>query len=193
MIDPTQVENWSMGSKKEDKIKEILQITKKLTDSQIEQIIRHANEDIDVINNTHDGIRFSTVEAFRKWQQGKELYGMTGESNKLLGFIWFEKMKLPDNETFSAPVNPTDYGITFAIRLYDKARGQGLTRKFMDAAFSDLLRQPFYMNEEHKGIWLSTSHDNVPATKGYQHFGFKQISEPNKMGKIFMLYNPLKS
>ena len=35
MADSTQVENYSIGDKKEDKIEDVLRITKQLTDSQI--------------------------------------------------------------------------------------------------------------------------------------------------------------
>ena len=188
MADSTQVENYSIGDKKEDKIEDVLRITKQLTDSQILFLIQKAKTDRKVKRFTHDPTRFTTIEEFRSWEKNKELYGMADSKGGLYGIIWFEKMKLPDNKTFSAPINPTDYGITFAIRLYDKARGQGLTRKFMGAAFSDLLRQPFYVDEEHKGIWLSTSHDNTPAVTGYQHFGFKQVTNKNSEGKISMIY-----
>jgi len=134
-----------------------------ITESQINELINYSNTDHQIIQFTSDKTRFADLSAYKLWFSKKNptIYTLTDKSNHLCGLIWFE-------------------GDTFAIRLYDKARGKGLSLDFMKQAFDDF---------KPKNVWLKTSADNLPAISTYKKFGFKQTTEPDDKGKIIMTYS----
>lgn len=134
---------------------------KNITDSQIAELINYSVTDSQIIKNTSDKTRFADLSAYKSWftQKKPTIYTLTDKSNHLYGLIWFESD-------------------TFAIRLYDKARGQGLSYDFMKQAFDDF---------KPKNVWLKCSADNIPANLTYKKFGFKQTTEPDENNKIIMV------
>lgn len=141
---------------------------KGITESQIDELIFYANNDPQIISFTSDKTRFADKKAFKLWLKKKPvIYTLTNNTGRLLGIIWFQrKIGIPG------------YDLTFAIRLYGKARGKGLSYGFMKQAFDDFKPQK---------VWLEVSIDNLPAVSLYKKFGFQQITDPNDKGKIIMV------
>lgn len=167
-----------------------------ITDEQRDQVILQANADLAVQQNTSDAKRFKNVAAFDKWlEKGRTIYTITdlgSEDGKLAGIIWFGNEKLPTPSRLLIPdIDLEQRDVTFAIRTYGDARGQGGARSFMGVAFdvfADEMKGNPDMNPER--VWLEVSQDNVPAVTLYQHFGFKQLTEADEHGKLLMVYSP---
>lgn len=139
----------------------------------IDQLIKYSNDkkDTAIYKFTSDKTRFLNKKAFDKWfKQGKIIYTALDDKKNLVGIIWFANKKIP--------VDNYPHNITFAIRIYPKARGKGLSFNFMDYAFKNYKAQK---------VWLECSFDNIPANKLYQKFGFKQITKPDSKNKIIMI------
>ena len=153
---------------------------KGISEFQIKQLVKYAQTDPEVIKFTSDPTRFKDIETAKKWLKNVTVYTLTNDYD-LLGIIWFHVLPLPKRE-FTTIVNPSDYPITFAIRLYGQARGKGFSFDFMRRAFDDFGKQ---------NVWIETSVDNFPTIHISQKFGFKQISQPDERGKIIMIFkNP---
>jgi len=147
-----------------------------IMDCQIEQLIEFSQTDSDVQKYTSDKSRFQDKTSFSQWlQQGRIIYTLIDTNNNLLGIIWFGQ-KNPPSENIKA-------NFTFAIRIYNSARGQGLSQEFMKIAFNDLRSD--HQNSRINGFWLETSIDNFAAIHTYKKFGFKQIDQ--KDNKIIMV------
>jgi ribosomal protein S18 acetylase RimI-like enzyme len=141
---------------------------------QINQLVNLSNDvtDLSVSKFTSDNIRFSDKKSFDKWfQKGRTIYTVTDGEN-LVGIIWFGKKKIP--------LTSYSHNITFAIRIYPKARGKGLSSKFMDYALKSY---------KPSKTWLECSADNISAVKLYSKFGFKKITSPDSKNKIIMILN----
>lgn len=150
-----------------------------ISPSQVEQLIHYSNTDPQVIKFTSDKKRFKNRHAYGEWKKkGRTIYTLSDKNGDLMGIIWFGEEPIPQKE-FTLKFNPRDFGITFAIRIYGKARGKGLAIKFMKAAFSDFGKS---------GIWLETHKNNISAIKAYERFVFKQVTVPDEKGRILMIY-----
>lgn len=105
--------------------------------------------------------RFATVDTANEWYDAKRpsVYALA-RAAQLAGLIWFSHRPRPDLAA--------DY--TFAIRMYDIARGKGLAEPFIQAAEADFrsITQP-------KAIWLETDMDNSRARNLYHKLGYKVI------------------
>lgn len=130
-------------------------VTKGVTDLQKTQLIKYTNSDSLIKKFTHDSERFSDVKMLNNWlTKDRVVYSLTDVRQNLAGIIWFSPKKMPG------------FRYTFAIRVYNKARGKNLAKKFMELAFSDF---------GDKKVWLDVSDDNVVAINLYERFGFKTI------------------
>lgn len=166
---------------------EIFFFKKGITDNQIDQLIEYARTDEGVKNFTSDPKRFASKEAFEAWKKpDAEFYTLVDKDNTLMGIIWFEGLELPE---FKVPKNievnaidPNDYNTTFAIRLYGKARGQGLSTSFTQKALED-----FKLNFPDSEIWLATSIDNEPAINSYKKSGFTPLGMRQDGQKLLMI------
>lgn len=146
-------------------------IKKGITEEQITELINYSNSDLDVQKNTLDADRFKDRKNFDEWiKKGKDIYTLVDKDDNLMGIIWFHQALNQE-----AP----GYETTFAIRMYEGARGKGLSKPFMEKVFSDFGAEK---------IWLSTLVDNIPGRKLYEHFGFKQITQPDQDNRIIMIY-----
>lgn len=166
---------------------EIFFFKKGITESQIEELIRYAQTDEGVKHFTSDATRFANRDSFNNWRKPNAVfYTLVDEDNRLMGIIWLEELELPE---FKLPENidinsidPNDYHTTFAIRLYDKARGQGLSSKFTQLALED-----FKLQHPDADIWLATSRDNTPAINSYKKSGFIELGMRQDGQKLLMI------
>lgn len=164
-----------------------------ITDKQIDQLIVYTNSDCEIASHTSDPIRFKNKQSFNKWKEkGRLIYVMTDRAGNgdLLGMVWFGKSHLPNKIYLANLANDVKqkYGFTFAIRIYGSARGQRLSRKFMSAAFKSFKNTTLFKEAKNNGVWLATSIDNPAAVSAYTGFGFERVTEPDKKGRIIMIY-----
>lgn len=148
-------------------------------------VIEATKHDQMIINNTGDAERFSSLEKLTDWLSGNRLfYILTPKEkpNELAGLIWFSAEDLRE-ELANQLEAKTDW--TFAIRLYEQARGQHLSTPFMQQAF-----KYFWQDHPEQPVWLSTQADNELAKKIYQKYGFKLIGE--LANRAYYLLNPVQ-
>ncbi len=156
-------------------------IKKGLSEKQISQLIEYAATD-EGLKFTSDPKRFKDKESFDEFS--KEImayYALTSEDDDLLGIIWFHDLDLYLNKE-----NPSEYGISFAIRLYAEARGKGLAQPFTEEVMEDFKESKEYKSHPHKKIWLSVSPENEPAVKLYHKLGFKDLNIDEEHHKLLM-------
>lgn len=163
------------------------EIHDQITHSQIDQIIQYSNSDPEIQKFTSDAKRFQNKASFDSWYaKGKFIYLLVDKNDNVFGLIWFSKKVLPSKK-YTQNIDPSLYGITFAIRLYSQARGKGLSEAFFNQAFGRFTSSPSYQKIENKGLWLETSANNVPGTHLYQKLGFIKVTEPDENNKILMV------
>lgn len=145
-----------------------------LTDNILDQMIGYAHTDQQVIDQTSDSKRFSSLESAQKWLKKSRKYFFAlspiENENELAGIIWVEEKKLPKHLKAKYP----NCNWTFGIRVYEKFRGQKLSKPFMEHAFKE-----FWKLEPNTDVWLTTKSTNKVAMSIYEKFGFKKIGEYN--------------
>ncbi|MBC7512266.1 GNAT family N-acetyltransferase [Candidatus Saccharibacteria bacterium] len=106
--------------------------------------------------------RFIDADAAGAWFEEKQpiIYALS-RAAQLAGVIWFSHRPRPE---YSA-----DY--TFAIRMYDVARGVGLAEPFIDTSEDD-----FRSIVKPEGIWLETEFENSAARNLYHKIGYTVIA-----------------
>lgn len=165
-----------------------LQVYNGISDHQIDQLISYANTEKAIQRFTSDPKRFQNKNSFEKWRQkGRSIYVLENNTGDLLGLIWFGGEEIPSEKKFTKRFDTFKYGVTFAIRIYQQARGKRLARKFMGLAFSAYRQSEEYKALSRNSIWLETSADNIPAVTAYRNFGFHQVTEPDEKNKILMV------
>jgi len=115
--------------------------------------------------------RFADVPAAEAWHSNPEkqpvVYTLRDAAqHQLCGFIWLRRgqHKAIDGS----------YQTTFGIRLYDGARGKGLSYPFAKAAHDDYAALPIH--DTPPRMWLETYRDNLPALKLYQKLGYQILT-----------------
>ncbi|HLC88100.1 MAG TPA: GNAT family protein [Patescibacteria group bacterium] len=165
----------------EEELTQEYKIKKGLSEKQIDQLIEFAAND-EGLKYTSDPKRFKSHESFDEFS--KEIlayYTLTNETDDLLGIIWFHDLDLYLNRE-----KPSEYGISFAIRLYGEARGKGLALPFTEEVMADFKETEEYKNHPHKKIWLSVSPENEAAVKLYRKLGFKDLEINKEYHKLLM-------
>lgn len=127
-------------------------------------IVTHSREPHIMASTPRDALnRFSSIEAAHYWHDShsRVIYGLF-HAAELAGLIWYSESPHPEARA----------DVTFAIRLYEKSRGQGLASPFLRASEEDF--------RDHTGfndtIWLSTSVDNTIAQTLYFRAGYDEIT-----------------
>lgn len=157
-------------------------IKKGLSNKQIDQLIEYAATD-EGLKFTSDQKRFKDKESFDEFSKGiLAYYSLTDDEDNLLGIIWFHDLDLYLNKEA-----PSEYGISFAIRLYGEARGKGLALPFTEEVMSDFESSEEYKSHPHKKIWLSVSPENEPAVALYRKLGFKDLEVNKEHNKLLMV------
>jgi ribosomal protein S18 acetylase RimI-like enzyme len=157
-------------------------IKKDLNEKQISQLIEYAATD-EGLKFTSDPKRFKDKDSFNEFS--KEIlayYVLTNEEDDLMGIIWFHDLDLYLNKE-----TPSEYGISFAIRLYGEARGKGLALPFTEEVMADFENSEEYKSHPHKKIWLAVSPENEPAVKLYRNLGFKDLRIDETHNKLLMV------
>lgn len=111
---------------------------------------------------------------------------MSDPEGNLMGIVWLGEEQIPSKD-FMVDFNEDEFGITFAIRIYEGARGKGLANRFMKEAIAIFKSTEKYRGFKNKGIWLEVTHDNIPAVRAYERSGFKRVTDPDGSDKILMI------
>ena len=150
-----------------------LKITSGLTDHQVQQLVEYSNTDQTIKKYSSDQNRFKNRATYDRWfAQDKSIYSMQNEQNKLLGLVWFGPSKFPQVKLKAeyAHLPTTHYQLTFALRVYNQARGHGLAKKLTAVTLTIFLNSKTYQQTKNNGIWLET---------------FKKIYQPSKLTAHF--------
>ncbi len=136
-------------------------IVRNLDENLVRQILGFSKNDIEIRRNTTDFVegkgRFANTENFEKWlKKERSMFLFLDGNGDLLGLIWFGK-------EISQVSGLEDYNSTFAIRLYEKARGKKLAQKFIEQSVGQYLQE----NTNAK-IWLSSEEKNYIANNLYR-------------------------
>lgn len=159
-----------------------------LTPKQIKQLLEYSTTDKEVRSQTSDTKRFKDRNTYEEWiKKRRIIYSMTDKNGNLLGIIWYGAQTFPQAADLLEELDTTKYGITFAIRIYEKARGKKLAVPFMQTAWQMFQQTQEYQNAESKGVWLETNTNNAAAVNSYTKFGYRQVTRPNEHGRIIMI------
>lgn len=118
--------------------------------------------------------RFTDEAAAQTWWQsapGRLFYPLL-KDNDLAGVVWYT----PEPDTESTAEH------TFAIRLYECARGASISMPFMQASYNDAARHGVT-----NGVWLETDTTNRAARYLYSRFGYQTTAERDD-GRVHMVY-----
>ena len=167
---------------------------KGITDSQLDQLVEYSKSDPVILKFTSDHIRFKDKTSAMKWISSVDVYTLTEKAGNLVGITWFHKKLLPSDRDFTIKLDPTDFPITFAIRIYGEARGKGLSEDFMKKSFEKFFSRPRRsraLDLRGLNVWIETSFDNIPTIKLAEKFGFVKASNPDQRRKIIMIRTQL--
>lgn len=166
--------------------KELFFIHYGLTAKQLEQLIKFTNIEKDPINLDGDEERFKTLELYQIWRRkSRTIYSLSdrvGEDGNLGGIFWAGEKKLPDRDDYLEILDPEFYRYTYAFRLYDSARGKGLSYPVLSVCMDKYLNGltlPL-------GFWLEVSGLNPPALRMDQKMGFKIVSGLNNQNRLIL-------
>lgn len=144
-----------------------------LTAALAEQLVERSKEPPVVEMCKNDaGTRFKDVDAVARWQTKQRLSlplvsrAAVGNDLELMGFGWMGPGK-PGKEEPHIP----GAEVTFAVRLYSGATGQGnaphYTRAILDT-------HDYHFGNE--GVWLEAWGDNTRALEAYEANGFQTFT-----------------
>ena len=148
-----------------------------------QQLFDFSQSDQEIIANTGDATRFATTEKMKNWLSGPRIfYVLTPQQkpNEMSGFIWFSSEPLPIK---TAEEQAKNSHWTFAVRLYQKARGRHLSFPYMKKAF-----EHFWQKQPSEPVWLSTRATNTIAQKIYTKFGFTLLGQ--KDDRLYYVIRP---
>lgn len=163
-----------------------LKINFGITPNQIRQLITFTHQDQQVQQFTSDMERFINKESFNLWLKNhRYIYTLVDLHNNLLGIIWFREKDLPVLEYTIKDL--TKYHITWSIRIYENARGKGLSKQFMNTAFIHYQHSPEYKSIKNNGFWSVISCTNLSSIKLHESFGFVPVTNRESNDKMVMV------
>ena len=130
------------------------------------ELVAHSSDPVILAATPRDfNERFSSLATANAWHKEKQpiVYSLA-KAAELAGFIWYRQ----------GEHTGTDADYTFAIRMYESARGKRLAEPFARATEHDF-RQQF----EPKGIWLETDPNNSAARNLYRNLGYTVVGAAN--------------
>lgn len=164
-----------------------VQVKKGISLSHINRLIYYSSKDDLVLRFTQDKKRYKDLKTFKKDKHKRFYYSLVGKNQELAGIIWFIKKPIP-NKKFIVAFDSKNYGITFALRVYGKFRGKGLSYPFLKEAIKRYKKTKSFKENKANKFWVSTSFDNFAAISTYIKFGFEKISEKDSNEKIIMIH-----
>lgn len=163
-----------------------MQVRKGITDCHIKKLIYYSSKDKLILKFTKDKKRYKDLKSFNKEKNNRFYYSLVSDNNELAGVIWFSRKPIP-NKKFTVEFDKQNYGITFALRIYSKFRGKGLSYYFLDEAIKKYKKTISFKETKANNFWVSTSYNNLPAIVTYAKFGFGKVSSKDFKGKIIMV------
>lgn len=136
---------------------------------------------------TRDSERFSSVSSYKKWAaKERTIYIITdnaGNDGDLYGIFWIGKKLLPKRLNYKEVLDPKFYRYTYAIRLYDKARGKGLSQTVINECIGRFLLGKTLP----VGVWIETHKDNAALIHISKKQGARVASGPDKNDRIILV------
>ncbi len=157
-----------------------------ITPRQVEQLIAFTQSETDPIKLGRDGQRFMSQEQYQEWaNKGRTVYTLTdnGDSEgNLRGIFWAGEKPRPNRLDYREPLDPDLYRYTYAFRLYDSARGKGISYPVLSACIDEYVATlPLPA-----GFWLETNGANDVAIHMDQKQGFKVVSGIGNQGLVIL-------
>ena len=165
-----------------------VRVKRGLSKDHVKKVIYYANTDQTLKKFTSDHIRYKNLDKFKEYLKSAKpvYYSLIGKGNFLAGIALFRHKDLPQKK-YSKNIEAKKYGISFAIRIYGKYRGKGLSFYFMEKVFKRYKKTLHFKNIKNNKFWIVVSYDNLPAISTYEKFGFIRLTKPDKSGKILMI------
>jgi len=131
------------------------------------------NADLHLRDMTSDLDRFSSSERIAEWRRARKVLCLLDRSASLIGIVWVGAKPLPRRNDYVDPrlMHRERAWTTFAIRLYDDARGKGLSFDFAEHALGILLA-----DQRSQSLWYQTRADNLAARSLGERMGFFEAS-----------------
>lgn len=165
-----------------------VRVKKGLSRDHVKKVIYYANTDQALKKFTSDYIRYKDLNRFKRYVKNAKpvYYSLIGKNDSLAGIALFRHKKLPQKR-YLKNIKPQKYGISFAIRIYGKYRGKGLSFYFMNEVFKRHKKTLHFKGLKNNKFWIKVSYNNLPAISTYKKFGFIKLTKPDKSGKILMI------
>ncbi len=158
-----------------------------ITSSQIEQLIAFTQSETDPVKLGRDGQRFMSREQYEEWsKKGRTIYTLTDNidaEGRLKGIFWAGEKELPDRADYSESLDPNFYRHTYAFRLYDSARGKGISHSVLSTCIDEYVSKLSLP----VGFWLETSGANEVAIHMDEKQGFRVVSGKNDQGLVTLV------
>lgn len=164
-------------------------IIKGLPEQYWDQLVEYSDSDKAVGEHTRDPRRFGSREAIQGWmEKGRNVYTVTDPAEqKLLGLLWFGEDQMPmKGFTYTEEINPADYPVTHALRIYGDLRKKKQTEDVFRTGLA-MFQMNAMVQKNDGGIWIETS--NPIIEHSYTKLGFRKITKTNEQEKFLMVAN----
>jgi GNAT superfamily N-acetyltransferase len=123
---------------------------------------------------TRDLSRFRDAGQLAEWLPGHDIACLQDAAGALLGVVWVVRKAPPKRSDYLDPelIRKHAPRLTWAIRTYSPARGQGLARAFAESALDALLSR----RGEGRSLWYQTKAANTRARSLGSRLGFVEVS-----------------
>lgn len=167
-----------------EKSQETFFIHEGITQEQIDQLVAFTKLENDL---TRDIDRFGSRGLYEKWvEKGRTIYSITDreeDNGDLKGMFWIGEKPLPERLDYTETLDPNFYRFTYAIRVYDSARGKSLSQTVIDNCISEFL----FGKTLPVGVWLETNKDNAISIHMLKKQGARIVSGPDRNNRIILV------